>query len=506
VTTADAYDVVVIGAGIGGLSAAAMLAKEGQRVLVLEQAEAAGGYAHAFQRGPYTFDPAVHVFPQGHDGALPDAVLRYLGVRDRCEMIEFEQNYSAVYPDMTVHTPFGIDEYIEAHQKLFPGEAEAIDRFVRLCRVVHWQAHNMPPQLAFANMGEAAKDSPELFKYLRSPVQEVIDEHFTDERLKAVMTAIWPYPGAPPSRLSFVTFATTLSVYLDGAFYCKGSFESLVQAFVEALRKHGGELELGSLVSSVSLDNGRATGVELADGRRVEGRVIVSNADAKATFEQMVGLDHLPGRFTKRLSRMTPSLSAVILFLGTSLDLDSFELAHEVFRYKHYDQERVHEDIRAGRPGGTWASVPTSLDPSLAPDGEHALVLSSMAQYDIGRPWDEAIDAFVDQLLDDFEPVFPGLRESITFQEVATPLSMERFCLNHKGAAYAWENTPAQTGGARSPHITPVEGLFLSGHWTQPGSGSLRALVSGVHTAQLVLGSLGQPGIQMEHPDLPPSE
>ena len=504
-TTADAYDIIVIGAGIGGLTAAATLAKEGQRVLVLEQAEAAGGYAHAFQRGPYTFDPAVHVFPQGHEGALPDALLRYLGVRDRCEMIPFEHNYSAVYPDMTVHTPFGIDEYIEAHQELFPAEADAIDRFVRLCRTVHWQAHNMPPQLAFTNMGEAAKVSPELFKYLRAPLGELIEEYFTDERLKAVIAAIWPYPGAPPSRLSFVTFATTLSVYLDGAFYCRGSFESLVQAFVAALKAHGGELELGSLVSSVSLDNGRATGVELADGRRMDGRVVISNADAKRTFEEMVGPDHLPPRFVKRLSRMKPSLSAVILFLGTTLDMESDELAHEVFRYRHYDQEKVHEDIREGRPGGTWASIPTRLDPGLAPDGEHSVILSSMAQYDIGRPWDEAIDGFVEQLLDDFEDVFPGLRESITFREVATPLSMERFCLNHKGAAYAWENTPAQTGGARSPHVTPIEGLFLSGHWTQPGSGSLRALVSGVHTAQMVLGSLGKPGIHMDHPDLPPA-
>src|SRR5918996_2487629 len=202
----------------------------------------------AVQPGPYTFDPAVHVFPQGHDGALPDALLRYLGVRDRCQMIPFEHNYSAVYPDLTVHTPFGIDGYVEAHQRLFPGEADAIDRFVRLCRTVHWQAHDMPPRVGIANMGDAASAAPELFKYLRAPVQEVVDEYFTDERAKAVASAIWPYPGAPPSRLSFVTFATTLSVYLDGAFYCKGSFESLVQAFVEALRVHGGVLELGSLV------------------------------------------------------------------------------------------------------------------------------------------------------------------------------------------------------------------------------------------------------------------
>lgn len=502
----DSYDVVVIGAGIGGLSAGALLAKEGKSVLLVEQAEAAGGYCHAFQRGPYTFDPAVHVFPQGHDDALPAALLEYLGVRDRVRLIPFEHNYSAVFPDMTVNTPFGIDEYIEYHQRQFPDQADGIDRFVRTCRAVHLQAHNLPPTLGLSNMAEASRQNPELFRYITATVSHALDDHFEDERVKGVMAAIWPYPGAPPSRLSFVTFATTLSVYLDGAFYCEGSFESLVQAFVAALEDHGGELVLGSRVDKVLVEDGRAMGVGLAEGGQVRGDVIVSNADAKATFEEMVGPDHLPAVFLRRLGKMKPSLSAVLLFCGTSLDIEACGVAHEVFHYRDYDQEKVYEDILAGRPGGTWASVPTMLDPSLAPDGEHSVILSSMARYDVGKPWEEAIDGFADELLGDFERVFPGLRDSITFMERATPEAMERFCLNYEGAVYAWENTPNQTGGKRSPHVTPLEGLYLSGHWTQPGSGSLRAMVSGVHTAQMVLSAEGSPGIGLRHPDLPPSD
>jgi phytoene desaturase len=503
---ADGYDVVVIGAGIGGLSAAALLAKEGKSVVVLEQADAPGGYLHAFRRGPYTWDPAVHVFPQGHEGALPDAVLRYLGVRERCRMIPFEHNYTAFFPDLVVHTPFGIDEYIEAHQRLFPDDAEAIERFVRLCRTVHHQAHNLPPTLGISKMGDAESRNPELFRYLTATLEFVLDEYFgEDVRLKGVMSAIWPYPGAPPSRLSFVTFATTLSVYLDGAFYCEGSFQTLIDAFVAALEENGGELATGALVTGIVLENGRASGDVLADGSQIRGRAVISNADAKATFENMVGAEHLPPMFVKRMRRMTPSLSAVIVFCGTTLDVDALDLAHEIFHYRYYDQERVHQDIRDGKPGGTWASVPTMLDPSLAPPGEHSLILSSMAQYDIGRPWEAEIDRFVDEMIGDFERVFPGLRDSITFLDSATPKTMERFCLNHGGAAYAWENTPSQTGGNRSPHVTPVDGLYLAGHWTQPGSGSLRALVSGVHTAQLVLAADGSSGIGLEHPDLPPA-
>jgi prolycopene isomerase len=502
--SADGYDVVVIGAGMGGITAGALLAKEGKRVVVFEQADAPGGYAHSFARGPYTFDPAVHVFPQGHDGALPDALLQYLGVRDRCRMIPFRRNYTAFFPnDLVVHTPFGLDEYIEAHQQVFPQHADAIEAFVRVCRDVHRQVHELPPAIGLAGVAAAAEENPTLFRYLRATLQEVLDEHFDDVEIKGVMSAIWPYPGAPPSRLSFVTFATTLSVYLDGAFYCEGSFQSLVDAFVAALENHGGELALGSFVEKIIVDDGRAGGVVLRDGTEVRGDAVISNADAKATFERMVGEEHLPGRFMTRLRRMTPSLSAVIVFCGTSLDVEALDLADEVFHYRSFDQEQVHEDIQQGRPGGTWASIPSQLDPGLAPPGEHALTLSSMARYDIGKPWETEIDRFVDELVGDFERVFPGLRESITFLESASPLTMERFCLNQDGAAYAWENVPSQTGGKRSPHATPVEGLYLSGHWTQPGSGSLRALVSGVHTAQMVLAASGE-RTGLDHPDLPP--
>ncbi len=502
---ADAYDVVVIGAGIGGLSAAAVLAKQGQRVLTIEQRDVAGGYAHAFRRGPYTFDPAVHVFPQGHDHALPAALLSWLGVGDQVRMIPFQHNYAAVYPDLTLTVPLGFDACVETHQRLFPDEADAIARFFGLCRTVHRQAHEMPPRVGAGSLDGAARASRELFTYLVATVQDVLDEHFVDPRLKAVVGAIWPNSGVPPSRLSFVTFATTLSISLDGSFYCEGSFESLVRAFVSAIERHGGELLLGARVSRVVLEEGRAVGVALADGGEVRAGAVISNADAMTTFADMIGLDLLPARFARRLRRMTPSLSAVVVLAGTTFDFAASELAPVVFRYRSYDYDEVRDDIRAGRPGGTWACIPSLVDPSIAPPGEHCVFLTSLAQYEIGRPWPDAIEGFAEALVDDFEQVFPGLRDSITLIETTSPLTLERLCLNQAGAAFAWENSPNQTGGGRSPRVTPVPGLFLSGSWTQPGSGSLRVLVSGIHTAQAVLSALGAPGIALEHPDLPPS-
>jgi phytoene dehydrogenase-like protein len=403
-----------------------------------------------------------------------------------------------------VEPPFVLDEFIAMHQSLFPDEAEAIDRFFRLCATVHLEAHYLPPQLGLENLDEAAKQAPTLFKYLRSTTAEVLDEHFTDPRLKAVAAALWPYAGCPPSTLSFVTFGTFVNVLVEGCFYSRGSFQAIPDALVAALEREGGELATGTRVTRILTEDGRVSGVELDGESRVSAATVISNADPIQTFEELVGADQLPKGLLKRTHRMKPSLSAVVLFTATTLELDEASTPHEMFLYLRPDHEDSYADVLEGRPGAMWASMPTTMDPTLAPDGEHIVILSSLAPYDIGRPWNEEGERFADQLLDAFEPVFPGLRESLTFREVATPPTLERFTLNHKGAAYGWDNTPAQTGGRRSPHVTPLQGLLLAGHWSQPGSTSLRVLVSGMHTAAIVLAMTGGPQIAIDHPDFPP--
>jgi prolycopene isomerase len=271
------------------------------------------------------------------------------------------------------------------------------------------------------------------------------------------------------------------------------------------MERSGGELILGRRATRIAVQDGRASGVELDGNQIVACDAVISNADAGTTFEEMIGPDHLPTSFLKRLRRMRPSLSAVIVFIATSLDLSKTGAVHEVFRPLHVDHDQTYEDILGGRPGGMFGTIPTLADPSLAPDGEHLLTVHSLAPYDIGRPWEDQVEPYTEQVLDAFEQVFPGLRDAITFQETATPLALERHSLNRQGAAYGWENTPAQTGGKRSPHITPVENVLMSGHWTQPGTGSLRALVSGLHTAQMLLRSTGSRGLDFEHPDFPPA-
>jgi prolycopene isomerase len=108
--------------------------------------------------------------------------------------------------------------------------------------------------------------------------------------------------------------------------------------------------------------------------------------------------------------------------------------------------------------------------------------------YDIGEPWAQAKERVTEQMVDRVEALLPGYRESITFLDSATPATFEEYTLAQNGAIYGWENTPNQTMPKRLPHVTPVEGLFLAGHWTNPGTGSVRCLLSGLNAAATIAG------------------
>jgi prolycopene isomerase len=453
-------------------------------------------------RGPYLFDPAIHLTAEGRDGALPDVLFRHLGVRDRVEMVELPWFYGIAFPGLDAKLPLKHKPYVEAHVELFPDEEEGLRKFFSLCSQVHREAHQMPPQVSLAELDAAAERFPTLFRYQKLTLGEVLDEFLTDPRAKAVCSAWWPYLGLPPSRLAFLTSAQFLNVTLEGAFYFMGSFQTLADAFVTSLERNGGELLLNRRVDRVLIDDeGRAAGVALEDGREARAPIVISNADAFQTFEKLVGAENLPATFLKRMQRMEVALSAVVLFAATGKDVAGFGPAHETFVSHHWDHEDTYRDVLDGRPGGIWITAPTVLDPSLAPAGEHIVIVSALAPYEISEPWDVAKERYGRELLEVVDRVLPGLSSELQVVELATPLTLERYTLNTGGATYGWANTPRQIASRRLSHVTPVPGLYLSGHWTQPGANCIRVLLSGIHTAQIALAQAGEPVPQFETDD-----
>ncbi len=485
----DGYDAVVIGSGLGGVSAAALLAKHGYKTLVLEQGEGAGGLAHAFTRGEHTFDSAIRVLAEGE---MVEGLLQYLGVQDECKLLRIDHLYRAIFPDgASIFAPVGAEDFMDAHIRLFPDEEEGIRTFFGLRRQVFLETARMPMQVDPRQLADAMELAPTLFKYRTATLQDVLDEHLHDPRLKAMASSLWPYMGTEPSRLSFFAYSQFVGVLVDGPYYCQGSFQSLVDAFVTALERNGGELVLQTPVTRILVDDRRVAGVELGDGRTIRAPLVVSNADARHTFEDLVGLDQLPASYVRRLRRLRPSASACVLYGATSHDVLQHEPAHETFVYKHWSHDDTWQDVLAGKPAGMSMSVMTMLDPELAPAGDHIIIITAVAPYDVGRPWSEVRAGYMDALLAEFEVVVPDLRDQLSFWIGGTPVDIERYTRNSQGATYGWELVPQQIGSKRLGHAAPIEGLYLVGHWTEEGPASFRVILSGINTANKILADNG---------------
>lgn len=499
------FDVIVVGCGFGGLSAAALLARAGLRVLAVDRQDGPGGCAHGFRRGPYLFDPAVHFTQEGLTGRFLDLLLTHLDVRDQVELVPVPAAYRAVFPDTSVAVPAGRDAALEAHVAACPNDASGLAAYFSMLATFFAEATHLTMQVSMRDLDAAVERLPTFFRYRRATLADVLEEFLDEPRTRHLCSAMWPYLGVPPSQLSFYTFQQFFNIIVDqGTFYCRGSFQRLADALADGITRNGGTTRYGEEVTSIEVEHGRVRGVRLSDGQLVTAPVVISNADPFRTYLDLVGSEAVPTRLRRRLERMEPSVSAFVLYAATTLDLSAIQPGHESFLHTAWDHEQTYKGVLQGEPGGVWVNVPTLADPDLAPAGEHLVIATSLAPYDVAEGWPKARERYTSTLLERVERMLlPGLSDQLTHLETATPLTLERYMGNHRGAIYGWAVTPDQTGTKRLDHATPIEGLYLSGAWTHEGPGTFRVLLSGFMTMRLVLQRLGM-GDRV--PDLRPAE
>jgi len=411
-------------------------------VLVVERADAAGGYARPIRHDGYTADLAVSELPTGVEDELVDGIFAHLGVRDRCVFEPVDGFYRALLPDLELDVPLGLEAFAEAHAERFPVDAAGFRRFTGICAQVLRDVHGMPLHLPFDRLDEVAARFPTLFRYANATLAEVLDELLTDPRAKAALAASWPQAGLPPERLSFATVAQGVALYAGGMVTPRGGLGAVVDALANVLDDR---LVLGREAVRIVLADGRAAGVELEGGERLATRSVVSAGDARRALTLLVGTDALPPRLVRRLERLRPSVSAFVLAAAAP---DDGALPRLTF---------LHDES-----GARWLTV-----------SEGVVVVRALA----------ASDDAGDSLAGDLERLAPGARVLTSLG----PADLERLTGNTGGAAFGWENSPQQTGSRRLPIVTPVEGLFLAGHWAQPGHGAYRAILSGMHAARAVL-------------------
>jgi phytoene desaturase len=483
------YDVIIIGAGLGGLVCGAILAKKGFHVAIFEKKADVGGCCTSFVRQGFTFDLSVQSIGGCRAGGRVWRLLDALDLRDRIELLPLDRAREYHFPDRTIIQYAELNTHIEYLVSLFPHEQAGIKKIYQVYRSLAAEIDRFPHTLSWFDPSHVEQEFPMLFQYREQTLQELLDAFIKDPVLKVILGIRSSYTLLPPSQLSVVAMASLEMSYLqDGVAVLHGKMEDLPLLLAASLAQQGGNLYPRHEIKKIIVEDGKAIGVQIKNRQTATARAVVSNADASATFLQMIGEDFLPAGWSKRLKGMRPSFSYFITYLGLEGQPELSCSNNEVF--PQYNLEGEYSSLASGEIPpipSYYLLAPSLVNPSHAPQGHSTLCLSYKAPYRRIGGWDEGAKRMLgEQLLSQVEAMLPDLRRRVVVQVTSTPLTIERMTGNRLGAAYGWAQIPRQAGLYRLSRITPVADLYLAGHWTAPGGGVAAAMASGEITAELI--------------------
>lgn len=498
-------DVVVIGAGIAGLTTAAMLSRAGLQTMVLEAARQPGGYLCSFRRNGFVFDPSVLWLNQCRPGGFLNRIHAYIGTDGpRYRTLKRIHRYHSAGGDylLTSDPTEFRDHLIRDYPQEARGltalfrDAERLGRHMRLL-------DNRLRSAATMSHGECLRHGLAMtrwvlpvIRYVTTPAARGLTRYFHTRALLDLFHS----EGTLMSVLVPIGFASTGDFQAPPA----GGCGRLVDWLCRKIGADGGLVRMNSPVQAVLVnDRHEATGVRLATGQSIAARYVVAACDAETLFTSMVPEKHIPARWRRRLREADLFYSCFCIYLGLDCTPASLGLNEEIVRLIDGSvppQERTRGDART-----TAITVlsPSFRDPTLAPPGKGTLIVQCPTYMEYADHWNtgpglergEAYRAckaaYAGILLDRVEAaMIPGLRQHIETMEAATPVTFQRYTGNRGGTIMGHRPTKKNIHAGLARIGTPVKRLLLGGQWAEYGGGVPMATKAAVNASLIILRDL----------------
>jgi phytoene dehydrogenase-like protein len=495
------YDVIIVGGGMAGLSAGAHLASKGLKVLLLEQHHKVGGCTTSFKRGPFTFEVALHELAGGGLFQLLDAC----GVKDKVKLYPLPELYRSIFPgdppiDVTMTPDW--DEWDATLKEKWPEESAGVDKLHKLSTEVFADVMDVKDLFRYSGAKALFKTlsvpikHPALVKWSKRTFQELLDECFTGDDIKAVVSQFWIYYGAPvPDEVAILSLAANEVFLTDGAWHVKGTSEALATAYADRIRELGGEVKTGTLVTKVIIKDGLARGVETEFGDTYTSRYVVCNTDPYQLIYTLVGEENLPKSYVQKVKELKPANSLFVTYLGLNIDLAAKGYTDtEIFYNTSKDTVAMYDNMMKNnfKDGLLSITIYSNYgDPIYAPPGKSVVALLEFSDYDA---WPKDPDEYrkmkeekAKEVIDLAAKVIPELGDprNIEVMEAMTPVTLAEFTMNYHGIPYGFYLDTKQW--KKVPVNTPIDNLFIASSWTQAWHGVGSAQINGWMAARLIM-------------------
>ena len=502
------YDTIVIGSGAGGLACALCLAREGHKVLVLEQHHLLGGWCHSFSRNGSRFTPGLHYIGLLADGESSNDLYRGLGIAN--DLTFFRMNTQAYehcwIGEERFDIPAGIDNFRDALIDRFPHERKGIIRYLNTIRDVSRELQLIPKMNGFWDKITIPWRTRHLGKYGLFSLKRVINWHVKDLLLQKILNVQCGDHGLPPKKASFPLHAAVMEHYLSGGYYPEGGGESIVNAMVKSIENNGGEIRTNKRVKKILLNSKKsAIGVELSCGEKIYVKNIVSNADPKKTYHDLVGKEYLSEKLNVKLDISKYSCTSLMLFLTVDMDVEAIGIdSGNIWLMPNRDMDDVYADMMSSDIlsqeyfQGLFISCTTLKDPSSYNGKEHTFEVITYINYEAFKEFEGEArkrspkylafkEKLMEKMINTLNLAIPNIKESIVHKELGTPLTNEHFINATQGSVYGTQKSLNQIGPNAFRAVSEVENLYLCGA-SILAHGVTGATYSGVDTAARILG------------------
>ena len=486
----DRHHAIVIGAGIGGLTAAALLARRGCKVLVLEAHDRPGGCCSSWTRRVlgsdatlrrFIFDAGVQDISGLGPGGPVRSLLTELGAQHRLDWRRVRHRY--ILDGLCLDLSQKGAEFGSELRRLFPHEAEGISALLEEIAAVYTDmytgiaaARGVPtPPLTSSEAMTWPSRHPRAARWVGVPFVEMLATYVTNPSLKRLLTTIAEYVTDEPQLLSAFEMVPLFGYYFNGGYYPAGGSQRIANLLRTVIEAHGGRVELRCTANKLMIERGRVTGVVCTRRRqeRLErASIVLSNGDLVWSLTKLLDPMLLPPRYLRRIHALNRGPSAVLVSLGLDRVPD---LPARVF---------------VSRDGLQFGiGNPSAIDGSVASPGCAAVTLLCLLPESEKRRWfvlersayRQAKADIGERLLAAAAAVIPDLREQICYMQVAAPPTFTRYLRSFDGSIYG-----AARGQWTPPIKTPVPGLMLLGGGGQTGPGIEAVVIAGTAAANLI--------------------